>query len=99
MRARIPVEFALLGGLEGDVAQPNADIARLVGDVERVTILENKESFFWLNTKKYSHAVVEFMIQPSCRSFQERNLTFSGNKQCAAVRTFHGEMATPPQNG
>ena len=36
------VELALLGRLEGDVAQPNADFARLVGDVDIITILEKR---------------------------------------------------------
>ena len=43
---RVPVELALLGGLEGYVAQPNANIARLVGNVEVVTILEKQGNLF-----------------------------------------------------
>ena len=35
------VELPLLGRLEGDVAQSDADVARLVGNVRILTLLEN----------------------------------------------------------
>ena len=49
---RVPVELALLGGLEGDVAQPNADVDRLVGDVEIITILKMMKKILHVKSQK-----------------------------------------------